>query len=94
MKKLYPIGTVVLLKGANKRIMINGFLTIDGNDPNKVYDYNGVMYPEGCISSDQTLLFDHEQIDKVYWIGYSDQENVEFMQRLNEAWEEQKKKKK
>lgn len=83
-EKFLPIGSVVILKGAKKRLMIHGYATIDMNKKDKVYDYVGCMYPEGIISSDQSLLFNHEDIDNVFFLGYRDEEGEEFNKKLNE----------
>ena len=83
-EKYLPVGTVVMLKGGKKRTMITGFCSISGDDKSKIYDYSGCLYPEGFISSNQTLLFNHDQIDKVYHIGLIDEEEKEFKQKLNE----------
>lgn len=81
-EKYLPIGTVVLLKEGKKRIMITGFCAIPGDDTKKVYDYIGCLYPEGFISSNQSLLFNHDQIDKLYYLGYSDDEEKNFKNEL------------
>lgn len=83
-EKYLPVGTVVLLKGGKKRAMVTGFCSIAGEEKNKVYDYSGCLYPEGFLSSNQTLLFDHDQIEKVFHLGLVDEEEKVFKQRLNE----------
>jgi len=83
-EKYLPVGTVVLLKNGTKRVMINGFCTMDASKPDKVYDYSGVLYPEGSLSSDQTLLFDHEQIVRVDHVGLQDQEEAAFKVKLKQ----------
>ncbi len=80
--KYLPIGTVVMLQGGKKRAMIIGFCPIA--DENKMYDYSGCLYPEGVLSSDQTLLFNHDQIVQVYAKGYVDEEQTNFMVKLNQ----------
>ena len=45
-EKYLPIGTVVMLKGGEKRAMITGFCSVSEDDPEKIYDYNGCLYPE------------------------------------------------
>ena len=80
--KYLPVGTVVLLENGSKRVMINGFCTMDANKPDKIYDYSGVLFPEGSLSSDQTLLFDHSQIVRVDHYGLDDQEEKEFKTKL------------
>ncbi len=84
-EKYLPIGTVVLLSGGEKRVMITGFCAIPGDDTKKVYDYIGCLYPEGFISSSQNLLFNHEQIEKLYYLGYSDDEEKKFKNKLKET---------
>lgn len=82
-EKYLPIGTVVMLKGGSKRVMIAGFCAMAEEAGDKVYDYSGCIYPEGFISSTQTCLFDHEQIEKVYFKGLVDEEEVNFKKKLN-----------
>ena len=83
-EKYLPIGTVVFLKGGRKRVMITGFCSVDGNESDVIYDYNGCVYPEGYLSSDQTCLFNHDQIDKIYYMGFVDDEEKEFKAKLKE----------
>ncbi len=84
-EKFLPIGTVVMLKGGKKRAMITGFCSIPSEDKTKMYDYSGCIYPEGFISSSQTLLFNHDQIDEVFYLGLIDDEEKKFKEKLNEA---------
>lgn len=91
-EKFLPIGTVVMLKGGTKRAMITGFCTVPGEDKTKVFDYSGCLYPEGVLSASQTLLFNHEQIEKVYHLGLVDDEEKEFKEHLNAMLEEINKK--
>lgn len=81
-EKFLPIGTVVMLKGGKKRLMITGFCMLDKNNSNKMYDYCGCLYPEGMVSSDQTALFDHSQIEKIYYVGLQDEEEKKFMETI------------
>lgn len=83
-KKFLPIGTVVMLKGGTKRLMITGFCAMQEKDKTKMWDYSGCMYPEGFLSSSQTCLFNHEQIEKIYHLGLAeDDEEKKFKQSLN-----------
>lgn len=83
LKKYLPIGTVVILKGGKKRIMITGFCCVDEKNKDKVYDYCGLLYPEGYVFKNQMFLFDHEQIEKIYYLGLNDDENKQFQETLN-----------
>ena len=67
--------------------MVNGFCSIDAEEPEKMYDYSGVLYPEGSLSSDQTLLFNHDQIVRIDHMGLIDDEETAFKTKLNEILE-------
>ncbi len=82
-QKFLPIGSVCILKDATRKVMITGFLA-KGESSDKVYDYVGCMYPEGVLSSQQNLLFDHDQIVKIFSLGYKDEEETNFKSRLME----------
>lgn len=82
--KYLPLGSIVLLKGGKKRLMISGYATIDINKKDKMFDYCGCLYPMGVLSTDQNFLFDHEQIEKIYSLGYVDDEAKEFLRQLKE----------
>ena len=82
-EKFLPIGTVVLLKGGRKRAMITGFCSVAQENQEKIYDYSGCVYPEGYLSSNQVCLFDHDQIDKIFFLGFEDDEEKSFKDKLN-----------
>lgn len=82
-EKFLPIGTVVMLQGGTKRVMITGFCSMPAEDGAEMYDYAGCMYPEGFLSSDQTALFNHSQIAQVYHMGLVDDEEKQFKRSLN-----------
>jgi len=84
-EKFLPLGSVVLLKNATKRLMITGFYVKADENDEKTYDYVGCLYPEGVISSKENCVFNHEQIDKIFFIGYSDDEEKRFKEKLNKA---------
>ena len=83
MKEKYlPLGTVVLLNGGTKRLMITGYCMKIKEKPGVVYDYSGCLYPEGTIKSDITSVFNHNQIQRIDYMGYTDPESKEFMIKL------------
>ena len=82
--KFLPIGTVVMLKDATKRLMITGFCITENGKEDKVWDYCGSLFPEGNIEANRNYLFDHEQIDKVYHLGLVDEEEQQFKNVLNQ----------
>lgn len=83
MKEKYlPIGTVVTLKGATKKIMIIGYCPM--TKENQVYDYNACLFPEGILSQDRTLVFNHDQIGEINSMGLEDDEQKNFSNKIKE----------
>jgi len=81
MKALLPIGSVVLLNGGEKRLMIIG--VAQTNPANgKEYDYIACLYPEGFVGPQSTYLFNHEDIHNVDAEGFTDDEHQSFRQKL------------
>ena len=62
--------------------MITGFCIKGDNDDDKIYDYVGCLYPEGMLSSNQNCLFDHNQIDKIFFLGFVSEEEKKFKGQL------------
>lgn len=84
-KKYLPLGSVVLMNGGRKRVMITGYVVKSPEMEGKVFDYVGCIWPEGMISSDKNLMFDHKDIAKIFAIGYTDDEQKKFMSALDTA---------
>lgn len=76
-KGLLPIGTVVLLEGGTRKVMICGYSS-KSEDDEKVYDYNGCIFPEGFLENIY-LLFNHDQIDDICFVGYKDDDYEEYV---------------
>ena len=77
IQSLYPIGSVVKLKGSPKSVMIIGFCQTDAEHPENDYDYLGVLYPEGFVGSGSQFFFNADAIESVVFEGYqSDELNV------------------
>lgn len=85
-QNLLPIGSVVLLKGGSKKLMITGIKPISEEKPDIIFDYIGVLYPEGFISNEYTFLFNHEDINDIVFTGYNNPEREEFLEVLEEAY--------
>ena len=83
--KLLPIGSVVMLQNGKKEVMITGFYIVTEKEPNTIYDYCGCMYPEGTITSEQNLVFNHNQIVKILHIGYINENEKNFKHKLSNA---------
>ena len=81
-EKYLPIGTIILLKGATKKLMIAGYCPQTDKEE---FDYSGCIWPEGILSSDQTPLFNHNQIEKIVSLGFIDDEQKQFISNLKIA---------
>lgn len=86
-KDLLPIGSVVLLKGGSKKLMIIGLKLTKESQPDAVYDYIGVLYPEGFISNEYNFLFNHEDINDVVFTGYNNPERESFVEFMQQAYD-------
>jgi len=89
LDKLLPIGSVVLLKDGTKKLMIIGIKPVSSDKPNKVYDYIGVLYPEGFLSNDYNFLFNNDDINDVVFTGYDNSERQSFIKTVAEAYEKE-----
>ena len=83
MKSLLPIGSVVLLNGGEKRLMICGRVQTNVAT-GKTYDYSACFYPDGIISSKELFMFNNENIRKIFFIGFQDGEEFAFRQFMEE----------
>lgn len=84
-EKTLPIGSVVILENATKRIMILGYCQYKQGEMKKIYDYVGCPYPEGFINSNKMVLFDHSQIKHIYALGFQNEEQFIFREKLKLA---------
>ena len=71
--KYLPIGSVCTLKGNNKKVMIIGFFSIEYNGNMKMYDYQGCSYPEGVLLKNRLVSFNHDDVEKVDYLGFKDE---------------------
>lgn len=90
MEKLLPNGSIILLKGGNKRLMIYGRKQLitdeeQGTMEETMYDYLGVPYPEGYINQEYTYVFNHSDIIDIVFHGYEDEEEDEFQKILEQV---------
>ncbi len=82
-EKLLPVGSVVRLQGAGKKIVIMGIMQMKKTDSGlRVYDYIGVPFPEGFLGPDSGLLFNHDTIEEVIFTGYQNLERERFVQTM------------
>lgn len=82
INELLPIGSIVLLKDGEKKLMVNGIKQTDASGDGQEYDYLGVLYPEGHIGEQFQYLFNHDDINEIIFRGYEDEERKLFIDRL------------
>lgn len=87
IKELLPIGSIVILRGAEKRLMIFG-VKQRNKDDGLEYDYIGVVYPEGNMGEGTQFVFNHESIEKVFFKGFEDEERETFIEKLDNFYKE------
>ncbi|NCB70399.1 MAG: DUF4176 domain-containing protein [Clostridia bacterium] len=83
---LLPIGTVVMLKNGTKKLMVFGIIQSVQENPDQEYDYIGVPYPEGNMGQDYQYLFNHADVDQVFFRGFEDVDRQEFIYNLVEFY--------
>ncbi len=90
MKDLLPIGSVVTLKKGTKKLMIIGRLQ-QNVKTKKLYDYAGCLWPEGYMGKEHCYVFNHEDIDILYYLGMQDIEEFNFRNKMDELAEKYRK---
>lgn len=78
---LLPIGSVVLLNGAQKRLMVCGRVQTDVST-GITYDYSACLYPDGIVDSNSLYMFNNENIQRIFFVGFQDEEELQFKQFL------------
>ena len=81
-REYLPLGSIVLLNGGKKKLMITGYAVSTPEYPETIFDYCGCMYPEGIIRSDTICVFNHSEINKIIFRGYLDKEEKEYLNNL------------
>ena len=82
--ELLPIGTVVELKNSDIPVMISGYLSVNRENKDKVWDYSGFVFPVGYSKDDDILSFDHAQITNIIAYGYKDIQEMHFVAQVAE----------
>ena len=86
-KELLPLGSIVDLQEGTQKLIIfgRGVIFDDEETGEQMFaDYMGVLYPFG-LQTESTIFFQHENIDKVVFEGYSDEEEDRFLE-IYESW--------
>lgn len=88
---LLPIGTIVELKESTGKIIIAGYAAVGAEGTQHVWDYVGFVFPLGYRAADEVLQFDRDSIEHVVAMGYQDEEQFLFIDKLNAAMDDLKK---
>lgn len=86
---ILPLGSLVSLRKNNKKIMIIGRGSVFhdvGSGQDLFADYIGIDYPTG-FDSNSTTFFNNEDISNVLFKGFSNEQEVSFLQ-LYASWRE------
>lgn len=86
-RDLLPIGSIVVLKGGNRKGMIVGRAQ-KSIDSGNYFDYSACLYPEGVLDSHKLVLFNQDQIESIHYIGFQDKEALDYQKVLNEKIDE------
>ena len=100
--RFLPIGSVVMLNGGKKEVMITSYCIFPTNvqikdgqavqAERKMYEYGGCIYPEGILDSNVSCAFNHNQIAEVLHIGYETDKQKQLSKILNGGYEKYKEK--
>lgn len=82
-----PLGSVVVVSGGvRKYVIVARGLQVKVNGTNQFFDYGACLYPEG-MQGDQLMYFQHSNISKVVFEGFSDEDNEMMVENIQEAAE-------
>lgn len=83
---LLPIGSVVVLKNTEQKVMIMGLFPLVGDNGERMCDYSAVIHPYGYVDRDNIFAFDQEDIEEVCQVGYMDDNYFMVYDRANEIY--------
>ncbi|GAB2023900.1 DUF4176 domain-containing protein [Pseudolactococcus yaeyamensis] len=81
-KTYLPLGSIVILKGALKKLMI---ISRGSILESKYYDYGAILYPEGMFD-ENIAYFNREDIIKIVHEGFTDDDDKLLIEEINEAY--------
>lgn len=87
---LLPIGTVLKIDGVEPFIMIYGRKQNQVDGDGKMWDYVGCPYPQGHISTNTNLFFQHDDIAEVVFKGFETEGELAFRKELDRLLSKEK----
>ena len=90
INSLLPCGTVVLLENKKEKVMIVSHKSFLGNEEGGValFDYAGIVLPQGYKGEDDMIFFDASGIKEVLYEGYKDESIIDYLEDIK--WVEEK----
>ena len=85
-KTYLPLGTVVSMGTDKDKVKLVIYARVQeiydetGEQDGSEFDYAGVIYPLGYLDDESIVFFNSEAIDEVIHMGYSDDEEINFVQ--------------
>lgn len=81
---LLPIGSVVLLKDSDQKMVICGICaTVAEEGGDVLYDYSALLHPYGYVDRDHLYVFNQDAIVKVCSVGYIDDRMIEAYRNVS-----------
>lgn len=91
IKDLLPIGSVIIMKEGEQPLMIYGILQTDTRKSllkkSQEYDYVCVPYPQGNMGEGSSFFANHEDIEKILFRGFENEERDKFLNELSQLYE-------
>ncbi len=83
-RKFLPLGSIIILKQTTQKLIIiaRGMLVEES-----YYDYGAFLYPQGLIE-DSLVYFNEDQISKVMFHGFTDDDDTLFISYIDQAIEQ------
>ena len=86
---LMPIGSVVRIGDADKRLIIIGRAQRKAGEED-LYDYCSVPFPEGYLDGEHLIFHDHGDITYIFRVGYINDAEMDLQQRLEDFLKEKR----
>ncbi len=93
-KEFLPIGSIVVVKGTVKKLMLVAravYVNMDGEQ--KYFDYGACTYPEGILNENM-LYFRKQDIAEVVAEGYADEDEERMLINIRAGLEKAEERKK
>lgn len=79
--QLLPIGTVAILNFIEQAVMIYGRKQQQADRPN-IWDYVACPYPQGHISNETNVFFNHDHIEDVVFKGFESEGELTLRHKI------------